>query len=110
MFAFVFLMRAQVGGSLEGKIVLDLMAIGADFVALTADGVVHEWNCYAPYTAPGADDAAVTIPQSLGRPSIPEPIELTPDFKSKVSSYKRSLSVSLCLFKCNNLFLNAVHR
>ncbi|XP_053991842.1 uncharacterized protein LOC128883477 [Hylaeus volcanicus] len=72
----------QVQGSLQKKVVIDVVGIGADFLALTTDGVVHEWNCYDPYISKRLKDT--TIPQSVFRPKIPEPIELTPTFQKKL--------------------------
>lgn len=70
----------QVGGSLKGRAVVDLMAVGAEFLALTSDGIVHEWNSYAPYL----QHPSLVVPSSATRPNIPEPIEWTPDFQKKV--------------------------
>jgi hypothetical protein len=66
-------------------VVIDLVGIGADFLALTTDGIVHEWNCYGPYISKHTKDTI--IPQCIFRPKIPEPIELTPTFQKKVGSF-----------------------
>lgn len=63
--------------------VVDLMAVGAEFVALSSDGIVHEWNSYSPYLN-GFLQPERVVPSSTVRPMIPEPVEWTPDFQKMV--------------------------
>lgn len=78
------------GGSLKNRVVVDFTAVGAEFVALTDDGLIHEWNCYDPYfnklTAEDLDPFLI-VPTCTTRPKIPEPIEWTPEFQKKVKNY-----------------------
>lgn len=35
--------------NLENREIVDLVAIGAEFVCLASDGTAHEWNSYEPF-------------------------------------------------------------
>lgn len=95
-------------GSIAGKNVIDLVALGADFVALTSDGVVHEWNNYAPYihSTSSLESAAVNLPYILTRPMIPEPIELTPDFQQEVTQARTTGNYAYMLTHAVYKFMN----
>ncbi|CEM06427.1 unnamed protein product [Vitrella brassicaformis CCMP3155] len=66
----------QLLGSLRGKKVLDVAECCGDYVAVTDDGIVHEWNTRVD---------GVPLSSRL-RPHIPLPVEWTPTFQLKVMS------------------------
>lgn len=77
------------GGSLKGRVVVDLVGIGPEFLALTSDGVIHEWNSYLPYlNRLSGMDPELIVPTCMERPKIPEPIEWTPTFQKRVRKKK----------------------
>lgn len=72
---------------MKNRIVIQIMGIGAEFIALTSDGVIHEWNCYDPYkqrlTGINPD---LIVPCHLDRPSLIVPVEWTPIYTENVKT------------------------